>query len=118
MLRMQPKLLAALAADPERVAGRLIELKSLLPLANVAAIAGQRPSLLLDGEWERVAGGAAQLAAIYAEAEVAKLASAEPLLLVEDLQHILAELQRCAGGVAWLYAWLWVHECMCVHTCV
>ena len=99
MLRMQPRLLAALAADPERVAGRLIELKSLLPLADVAAIARQRPSLLLDGEWERVAGGAAQLGAVYEEAEVARIASAEPLLLVEDLQHILAELQRCECGM-------------------
>jgi hypothetical protein len=114
MLRMQPKLLAALAADPERVAGRLIELKSLLPLADVAAIAAQRPSLLLDGEWERVAGGAAQLAAVYAEAEVAKLASSEPLLLVEDLQHILAELQRCECGMG-VFA---MPGCgLCVHAC-
>ena len=45
--RMQPRLLAALAADPEGLASRLIQLKVLLPAADVGAIVTQRPSLLL-----------------------------------------------------------------------
>ncbi|PRW58273.1 ER lumen retaining receptor isoform B [Chlorella sorokiniana] len=98
MLRMQPKLLAALAAEPEQLAQRLVELKTLLPQADVAAIVAQRPSLLLDGEWERVPAGVAALAACYSEEEAGRLASAEPLLLVEDLEHVLQELGRLMGG--------------------
>ncbi|KAL4431202.1 hypothetical protein ABPG75_006458 [Micractinium tetrahymenae] len=94
LLRMSPKLLAALAADPSLVAARLIELKSLLPAAAVAAVAGGRPSLLLSPEWERLPAAAAALARRYSEEEVALLVAAEPLLLAEDVEAILAELQR------------------------
>lgn len=92
--RMRPKLLAALAADPDRVAARLIQLRSLLPAADVAAVAAVRPSLLLDGEWEGVAERAAALGRHYSEAEVARIVQAEPLLLAEELQGVLEELQR------------------------
>lgn len=98
MLRMQPKLLAALAADPDRVAARLIELKAMLPAADVAAVVGGRPSLLLEGEWEQVPKRVEQLAAHYTEEEVARLVAVEPLLLVEDIEEVLAELQRCGGS--------------------
>ena len=94
LIRMRPKLIAALAADPERVAARLIALRALLPGADVAAVAGGRPSLLLDPEWGGVEARAAGLAAVYSEAEVARLVAAEPLLLAEDLEAVLAELQR------------------------
>ena len=38
---VQPKLLAALAAEPEQLARRLVELKTLLPQADVASIVAQ-----------------------------------------------------------------------------
>lgn len=94
LLRMSPKLLAALAADPALIAARLVELRALLPGADVAAVAGGRPSLLLPPEWERVPAAAAALADRYSEEEVARLVVAEPLLLAEDVEAILAELQR------------------------
>lgn len=97
LLRIQPKLLAALAADPDLIAARLIELKALLPAADVAAVAGQRPSLLLAGEWERVPGAVRQLLALYSEEEAARLATAEPVLLADDVEEVLAELGRWAG---------------------
>lgn len=99
MLRMQPKLLAALAAQPQVVAARMIELRGLLPGASVEAVLSQRPSLLLEGEWERVAGGVVALQARYSESEVARLATAEPLLLVADLEEVLQELGRWVGRV-------------------
>lgn len=98
LLRIQPKLLAALAADPDLVASRLVELKMLLPAVDVARVAGQRPSLLLAGEWECVPGAVAQLLAHYSQEEAASLASAEPLLLAEDVEAVLAELARWVGG--------------------
>lgn len=94
LLRMSPKLLAALAADPGLIAARLVELRALLPAADVAAVAGGRPSLLLPPEWERVPAAAAALARRYSEPEVARLVAAEPLLLAEDVEAVLAELQR------------------------
>jgi HPt (histidine-containing phosphotransfer) domain-containing protein len=97
LLRIQPKLLAALAADPDLIAARLIELKALLPAADVAAVAGQRPSLLLAGEWERVPDAVRQLLALYSEEEAARLATAEPVLLADDVEEVLAELGRWAG---------------------
>lgn len=42
-IRVQPKLLAALAAEPEQLAHRLVELKTLLPQADVASIVSQVP---------------------------------------------------------------------------
>ena len=97
LLRIQPKLLAALAADPDLIAARLIQLKTLLPAADVAAVAGQRPSLLLDAEWQRVPVAVSQLLARYSEEEAAFLASREPLLLAEDVEAVLAELARYEG---------------------
>lgn len=38
---LQPKLLAALASEPEQLAQRLVELKTLLPQADVASIVAQ-----------------------------------------------------------------------------
>ncbi|PSC76419.1 ATP-dependent zinc metalloprotease FTSH mitochondrial isoform A [Micractinium conductrix] len=96
--RLAPKLVAALVADPPTIAARLVELKRLLPAADVAAIAGGRPSLLVPPEWERLPAGVAALQARYSEEEVARLAAAEPLLLADDVEAVLAELQRLAGG--------------------
>lgn len=45
----QPKLLAALAAEPEQLAHRLVEFKTLLPQADVASIVSQVRSLGLAG---------------------------------------------------------------------
>lgn len=76
------------------MAARLIELRLLLPGADIAAIVGQRPSLLLAGEWERVAAAVTHLLQRYSEAETAFLVSSEPLLLAEDVEEVLAELGR------------------------
>lgn len=94
IVRMRPKLLAALAADPDLVATRLVELCGLLPGADVAGIACARPSLLLDPEWGGVPAAVAALARHYDPREVAHLASQQPLLLAESVDDVLAELQR------------------------
>lgn len=40
----------------------------------------------------------ARLQAHYTDAELARMVTAEPLLLVEDVDAILAELERLAGS--------------------
>eukprot|EP00887_Chlorella_sp_A99_P005535 scaffold1.g5535.t1 len=94
LARLRPALLAGLAADPERAAARLVELRALLPRANVAAVLSQRPSLVLDGEWEAVPAGLARLLAYYTEEEAAAMVSVEPCLLLDDVRVVLRELTR------------------------
>eukprot|EP00887_Chlorella_sp_A99_P005790 scaffold1.g5790.t1 len=55
LLRLPPRVLGGLAADPERAGRRLIALRAELPpTADVAALLSQRPSLLLEPDWPSV----------------------------------------------------------------
>lgn len=93
--RLRPELLAGLAADIERTATRLLQLRALLPTqADAAAVLSARPSLLLDGEWERLPAGLDALLRRFSEGDVARLVHAEPSLLLEDVDGVLRELQR------------------------
>lgn len=75
----------------------------------------RRPSLLLDPEWPGVPAAAARLQACYPDpADVARLVAAEPLLLAEDLDRVLAELERC-GRLLWRRVPCWRACGRCVH---
>lgn len=58
---VQPKLLAALAAEPEQLARRLVELKTLLPQADVASIVAQA---CCWGYWKVLAAGRSHVAGL------------------------------------------------------
>ena len=96
--RLRPELLAGLVTDIGRAAARLIELRGLLPGADVAAVLGQRPLLLLDGEWEQIPAGVAGLRRHFSEEQVARMVAQEPLLLLEDIDQVLRDLQRLLPG--------------------
>lgn len=46
--RLQPSLLAALTSDLQTTSRRLLDLRELLPAANVSALVARRPQLLLQ----------------------------------------------------------------------
>lgn len=119
LLALHVDLLAELASDVGAVAARVVALKEAFPTADVAAIVGRRPQLLGAAEFARVPAARAALLALYGggggeggggvegqEASAASAAAAaagsvvdglverQPLLLVEDLDELLAELER------------------------
>ena len=63
-------------------------------LPNRPTAHAHRPSLLLGSELAGVPEAVARLRAHYTDTELARMVSAEPLLLVEDVDAILAELER------------------------
>lgn len=94
LVRMNPELIAGLAKDITKTANRIIELKLMIPGANMEAVCSQRPSLLLDVEWPKVPVALEKLSEHYNAEDIASMVSQEPLLLVEDVNKILKELER------------------------
>ena len=92
--RIRREVLAHLAYDVNKTASRLIELKTMIPKANIESICSRRPSTLLDRDWEKVPSAVESLALYYDETTIARMVTAEPALLVEDVNKILKELEE------------------------
>ncbi|KAK9810394.1 hypothetical protein WJX72_009951 [[Myrmecia] bisecta] len=99
LLRLQSKLLVALVEDVPQAGRRLIELKGMLPMANVSAIVVSRPALLLDEEFNAIPGAVAQLRSLFNDKDLSRMVESQPLLLVEDITAIIQQLESLMPGV-------------------
>ena len=86
-----------------------------MPQANLAAVAGQRPSLLLGEEWAGLPAAVGALRGRYSEGELSSMVAVEPLLLVEDLEGVLAELGRWVVLHPRVCGWCCTHVCVCLY---
>ena len=94
LVRMKPALLAALAADVEKTATRIVQLQNILSGGNMESILSQRPSLVLDEEWVKIPAALESLKKHYNDEHIAQMASKEPILLIENVDTILKDLER------------------------
>eukprot|EP00892_Ulva_mutabilis_P001596 jgi/Ulvmu1/11437/UM076_0011.1 len=84
-----------LLTDVNIIAARMIELKRMLPFCDVDAIATSCPRLLLAEDWPTVVAAVAQLRALYSnEDDIAALVQLNPVILHQDVNFVIAELQR------------------------
>ncbi|KAI8476739.1 MAG: hypothetical protein J3K34DRAFT_222803 [Monoraphidium minutum] len=108
LLLLRADLLGELVGDVGAVAAKMLQLKAWFPTADLAELVGRRPSLLSAAEFGRVGAARRQLLARFpdpggggagaASAAVDRLVTAQPLLLVEDVEALLAELERLLPG--------------------
>ncbi len=111
---LQPKLLAALASEPEQLAQRLVELKTLLPQADVASIVAQACSAgltfahlarVLKRHAVRLLRLSGHLFTSYASQPVyMQLLALHPTPLQRPSLLLDGEWERVPGGVAALAA--------------
>eukprot|EP00887_Chlorella_sp_A99_P001437 scaffold8.g1437.t1 len=95
LVSMKPQTLAALVAQVDEVAGRLVELKAVFPGADAAALAVREPGLVLGFEMRRLRDIAAALRALLPALNVDALVQENPSMLdIDGLQAAMAEAAR------------------------
>eukprot|EP01025_Chloroclados_australasicus_P047425 TRINITY_DN5306_c0_g1_i2.p2 TRINITY_DN5306_c0_g1~~TRINITY_DN5306_c0_g1_i2.p2 ORF type:complete len:243 (-),score=38.61 TRINITY_DN5306_c0_g1_i2:360-1088(-) len=94
---MKPSTLAKLLSDPNTVAERLIQLKQILPLANLSKIATSFPEILFQ-EMDQLQTEAECVKQLMGMDDISGLIEQEPRFLdSEGVEEALIELKRLLG---------------------
>ncbi|CAD7699318.1 unnamed protein product [Ostreobium quekettii] len=95
---MPPKLIAALVGIAPEVATKLVELKSMLPEADVSSLCLQRPSLLLDADLAALRRDVDRLRRLLPRTDVDALVERHPVVLdVPGFEEAMADVRRMMG---------------------
>eukprot|EP00884_Botryococcus_braunii_P004355 jgi/Botrbrau1/13920/Bobra.136_2s0011.2 len=94
ILRLKPQIIAELVDNPSNIAVKLVQLRQMLPTADVGHIVSKRPMLLRDDEFDGVPAAIDRLTELFPQADIGKMVEYQPLMLVEDLDKVMEQLRR------------------------
>ncbi|GMH38654.1 hypothetical protein BSKO_06538 [Bryopsis sp. KO-2023] len=100
LANMPPKLLANLASHVDEIAIKLVHLKEIFPLADVAKMAASQPSLLVSESMKEVQESADRLRELLPNLHVDILVEMYPMMLdIENFEEAIRDAERMLGEI-------------------